>query len=427
MEGAKKTTLIDRYKAMPVSEKYWWKVVALCFLGWIVMYADRTILNPVMGQIGKQFSLSNAQLGIISSVFFLAYAVTQIPFGIIGDKFGRKLVIALGFILFGITTYFSGLAVSFGVFLIFRILTGIGEGAFYGPAYAMATESIPTKKLTLGTAIINSGMAFGTSGGFLLSSKLVLENGEHWSKPFFIMAIPTVIVGILFYVLLKEKVIRPEDQVEKNIEQDLNKEVVVAKGKVSLKSIFTNRNLVVSFILCFCSIYANFVIITWLPQFLRVERGFAGTSVGFISSLVPWASIPGAIMFAYLSDKYKVTKKFIYVLVPLALISVVGIAFVTNKTLLIVVLIAYGLTGKLALDPILVAFVMKNAPKRSLGTTLSAYNFIGMSGSILAPYVTGWIADKMGSMKVGFYLAAVLLLIGLIVFSFAKEKEVQTI
>lgn len=427
MEKTKKTTLSDKYKAMPVSEKYWWKVVALCFLGWIVMYADRTILNPVMGQIGKQFSLSNAQLGIISSVFFLAYAVTQIPFGIMGDKYGRKLVIALGFILFGVTTYFSGLAVSFGVFLLFRVFTGIGEGAFYGPAYAMARESIPTKKLTLGTAIINSGMAFGTSGGFLLSSKIVLENGEHWSKPFFIMALPTALVGILFYFLLKEKVIRPEDQVEKNGEQVLNKEVVVEKGKVSLKSIFTNRNLIVSFVLCFCSIYANFVIITWLPQFLRVERGFAGTSVGFISSLVPWASIPGAILFAYLSDKYKVTKKFIFVLVPLAMISVVGIAFVTNKTLLIVVLIAYGLTGKLALDPILVAFVMKNAPKRSLGTTLSAYNFIGMSGSILAPYVTGWIADKMGSMKVGFYLAAVLLLIGLVVFSFAKEKEVQTI
>ena len=50
------------------------------------------------------------------------------------------------------------------------------RGAYYGPQYAMSTEAIPTKSLTLGTAIINSGMAFGTSGGFLLSSKLVLEN-----------------------------------------------------------------------------------------------------------------------------------------------------------------------------------------------------------------------------------------------------------
>jgi len=156
---------------------------------------------------------------------------------------------------------------------------------------------------------------------------------------------------------------------------------------------------------------------------LQVERGFEGASVGFISSLVPWASIPGALIFARLSDKLKKTKLFVYTLVPLALLSTFGIAFVTNRTLLIVVLIVYGLTGKLALDPILVAFTTRNAPRKALSTTLSAYNFIGMSGSILAPYITGWIADKFGSMRIGFYLAAVLLLVGILVFSLAKEDK----
>lgn len=414
----KKKGLKDRYQAMNVSERYWWKVVAICFLGWVLMYADRTILNPVMGQIGEEFGLSNAQLGLVSSIFFLAYAVTQIPFGMIGDRIGRKVVIAFGFILFGATTYLSGIATAFGVFMLFRVLTGIGQGAYYGPQYALSTEAIPTKSLALGTAIINSGMAFGTSGGYLLSSKLVLENGEHWSKPFMIMAIPTIIVGILFFVFLKERVIRPEDK---------NKKVEVAKDdskdKVSLASIFTNKNLLCAFVLCFCSIYANFVIITWLPQFLQVERGFTGTSVGFISSLVPWASIPGAIIFARLSDKFSMTKKLVFFLVPIACISTFGIAFVENRSLLIMVLIVYGLSGKLALDPILVAFVAKNAPKKALGTVLSSYNFIGMSGSILAPYITGFIADELGSMKVGFYLAAALLLVGMFIFSFVKETK----
>lgn len=419
MENKKRVTISEKYKAMPVSEKYWWKVVALFFLGWVLMYADRTILNPVMGQIAKEFNLTNSQLGLVNSIFFLTYAITQIPFGIVGDKYGRKLVIAIGFILFGITTYLSGIASGFGMFMIYRALTGAGEGAYYGPAYAMATESIPTKKLTLGTAIINSGMAFGTSGGYLLSSKLVLQNGEHWSKPFLIMSIPTIVIGILMFVLLKERVIRPEDQVEGK--EIANK--VKEKQKVSLKSIFSNKNLVCTFILGFFSIYANFVIITWLPNFLQVERGFEGTSVGFIASLVPWASIPGALLFANLSDRFKVTKKFVLFLVPISLLAVFGIAFVTNKTVLIAVLIIYGLTGKLALDPILVTFITKNAPKSSLSTTLSVYNFVGMSGSILAPYITGWIADTLGSMKVGFYLAAVLLLIGMIVFSFTNENK----
>jgi MFS family permease len=411
------------YKAMPVSEKYWWKLVALCFVGWILMYADRTIFNPIMSVVGKEFGLSKASLGLANSIFFLTYAIAQIPFGMLGDKIGRKLVILLGFILFGVMTYFSGLAATFGMFLIIRAFAGIGQGAYYGPQYALSTEAIPIKKLTLGTAIINSGMAFGTSGGFLLSSNLVLKNGEHWSKPFFIMAIPTVIVGILFFFLLKEKVIRPEDQNNEVVKVESSTEI---QEKVSLGSIFKNKRLLAAFVLCFCSIYANFVIITWLPTFLIEERGFAGGSVGFISSLVPWASIPGALFFALRADKTGSTKKLVFILVPIALISTFSIAFVTNRTLLIFFLVLYGLTGKLAMDPIIVAFVAKNAPRRSLGTTFSVYNFIGMSGAILAPYITGFLADNFGSMKIGFYFAAALLVIGLLAFSTVKEtKEVQ--
>ncbi|WP_067139592.1 MFS transporter [Oceanivirga salmonicida] len=405
----------NRYKEMNVSERYWWKVVALCFVGWILMYADRTILGPVMGNIEIEYGLTKTQLGAINSIFFLTYAIMQIPFGILGDRIGRKIVITFGFILFGAGTFLSGIATGVGIFMIYRAITGIGEAAYYGPQYALSAEAIPRKSLTLGTAIINSGMAFGTSGGYLLSSYLVLEKGNHWSLPFFIMSVPTIIVGILF-IFLHEKVAN-KDLESKNVNIEVEEE------KVSGLSVFKNKNLLFAFLLLFCSIYANFVIITWLPLFLQIERGFEGSSVGFIASLVPWASIPGALLFSRLSDKYKKTKIFVFTLIPLALISTFGMAFVTNRTLLIAMLILYGLTGKLALDPILVAYVTKNSPRKVLSTALSAYNFIGMSAAITAPYVTGWIADNFGSMQAGFYLASVLLFIGMVIFAFASEKN----
>ena len=409
-----------KHKPVEVSEKYWWKVVILFTIGWAIMYADRTILNPVQGIIGQQFGINNAQIGLFSSIFFLAYAITQIPGGVIGDKYGRKLIVAIGFIIFGLTTGLSGLAGSFGIFLIFRALTGVGEGFYYGPQYALSTEALPTKYLTLGTAIINSGMALGISGGYLLSSKVVLEDGAHWSKPFFIMAIPTIVVGVLFYLLLHENVIRPEDRNKGN--EPKKEAASQPKEKVSVASIFKNKNLLFIFIMCFCSLYGFFVVTTWLPQFLQVERGYAGTEVGFISSLVPWASIPGALLFSRLSDKFQKSKPFIFILVPLAAISIIAVANIQNHTGLIIALIAYGLFGKLALDPIMVAFVTKHAPSVSLGTALSAYNFIGMSSSIIAPYVTGWLVDIVGSMQISFYISGVLLLIGLLFIAFTKEK-----
>lgn len=402
-----------KHKVEKVSQNYWIRLVAIFFLGWILMYATRTIFNPVMGKVGEQFQLSNADLGMANSIFFLTYAFAQIPFGVLGDKYGRKLVITIGFLGLAIATFLSGLAQTFSMFLWIRAFAGIAQGAYYGPQYAMSSEAIPKDKVTLGNALINSGMAFGTSGGFLLSSSIVLAGGEHWSKPFFIVALPTAIVGVLFYTLLKEKVTYTDLEPVEEAKEDVKE---VAEEKISLKDIFSNKNLVAIFIVCFVSIYANFVIITWLPSFLIQERGFEGGSVGFISSLVPWASIPGALFFASMKDKIGSTKKMMLFLVPLALLSIFLIGNVTSKGLLIAVLVLYGLTGKLALDPILISYVNAYAPKGSLSTTLSAYNFIGMSGSILAPYVTGYLADKLGSMQVGFYLAAVLLGLGLTFF-----------
>jgi len=400
-----------------VSEKYWIKVVVLFTIGWALMYANRNILNPVQPIIAKQFGLSNSQLGLMSSLFFLVYAVLQIPGGILGDKLGRKAVVSFGFVFFGLATAFTGISSAFMMLLIARMFVGFGEGFYYGPQYALSSEAIPKKRLTMGTAIINSGMALGISGGYMLSSKVVLQDGAHWSTPFFIMAVPTIIVGILFYTMLKERVIRPEDR------DNAGEAVSKVHEKLSFSEIIKNKNLVFTFIMCFCSLYGFFVINTWLPQFLQVERGYKGTQVGFISSLVPWASIPGALLFGYLADKFKNTKKLVFTLAPLAAISIIAVAYVQNKTLLIIALICYGLFGKLALDPILVSFTTKQAPKNGLATTLSIYNFVGMSSSILSPYITGAISDAVGSMKVGFFVAGILLLVGLFFMSFVKENS----
>lgn len=104
-------------QAVRVGNSYWIKVVAIFFIGWILMYATRTIFNPIMGVVGEQFGLSNTQLGLANSIFFLTYAIAQIPFGIIGDKIGRKMIITVGFLLLAVATYFSGLATTFVLFL----------------------------------------------------------------------------------------------------------------------------------------------------------------------------------------------------------------------------------------------------------------------------------------------------------------------
>lgn len=393
---------------------YWIKVVAVFFLGWVFMYADRTILNPVMGNLQTEFDLSKADLGLINSVFFFAYAAMQIPSGMLGDKIGKKIILVPGIIMFGVFTGISGLATTFAFFLIARALVGIGEGTYYGPQYALSSEAIPTKYRTLGTAIINSGQAFGTAIGLIAASLITLEWNMSWRTPFYFFLIPTILVGLLIWWVVKE-------EPKKKAAPGTAGEPV---RKVKLSELFKNRNLVITYITVFCSLYGFFMILTWLPFYLQTERGMQGSEIGFISSLVAWASIPGALIISRISDKLGKRKGLALLLIPCAILSIVLTVYVQNYTVLILSLIFYGLTGKLALDPILVSIVADNAPKEGYGTAFSLFNFIGMCSSILAPYITGYLADMTGSMAAGFYLAAVLLGVGFIAMLFASDKKV---
>lgn len=133
-------------------------LIVLFSLGWAFMYADRNILSPVMSIIQTDWGLNKGELGLISTVFFIAYAFMQIPAGFLADRFGRLKVLVIGYILFGIGTILSGFAPSLMIFLLVRIITGLGEGMYYGPQYAISSSTISKKYRGISSALINSGM-----------------------------------------------------------------------------------------------------------------------------------------------------------------------------------------------------------------------------------------------------------------------------
>ncbi|ELO0973443.1 MFS transporter [Raoultella ornithinolytica] len=389
----------------------WWVTIFLFWLGWIFMYADRTVLNPVMGELEKEFGLSGTQLGLMNSVFYFSYALLQVPAGILGDKIGKKKVLIPGFLLFGAFTAVTGWAKSWSTLLFARVVTGAGEGTYYGPQYGLSSEQIPKKYRSLGSAIINSGMAFGIALGLMASSWLVYDQGYSWRTPFFVMSIPTLLTGLAIWLFVKEKKRQPVEAGG------------VAKPKSKFTDLFKNRNLLLVYLMVFCSLFGFFVILTWLPYYLQSERGIAGSETGFITSLVAWISIPGALLFSSLSDRLGKRKPLILVLVPVAILSMLSIIWMPNMTGVIVALCVYGLVGKLALDPVLVALVADSVDENSYSSAFGLFNFIGMSSSILAPVIAGAARDMTGSLASSFYVSAALLVVGLVGMLFLKEKK----
>ncbi|MDA9472921.1 MFS transporter [Enterococcus sp. 5H] len=387
---------------------YWKQIIYILTIGWIVIWIYRTVLTPIYPIISDYFGgASDAQLGNISSFYFLGYVCMQIPSGLLVDKIGKKRILIPGFLLFGVGALIVGLAQSMNVVFIGSILAGLGCGTYYGVAYSLTAEHVPVSKRSLSTAIVNSGTAIGSGLGLISSSFLVGTGRLPWQVLIF------VTVGlILLSILMFSRYIRADQPQQTKIIHTKEE----AKPKLSLKALFKPR-MVSAYILYFSTLYTYYLIDTWLPNFLETEKGFSGTSVGLASSLVFFTAIPGALIFSRLADEIPKKKIQLIILLELLAAAVLFLTVTTtNQTILVIGIMAYGFFGKLAVEPIIISWLGESAPKGSVATMYGVFNFFGMSASVIVPSLTGKISDLTGSKLYAFYLAIGIIGIGTLLF-----------
>lgn len=407
--------------------EYWKKIIILLCSGWVTIWIYRSALAPVYPQINDSLGggISDSALGSISSFYFLGYVIMQIPAGFLVDRIGKKQVLLPGFVLFGIAAFLISQASSIGMIYAGSFLAGIGCGSFYGAAYSLTSQNIPQAKRSFSTAIVNSGSAIGSGFGLILSSLLIVQMKMPWQTMMYISVALIVCMLIAFSLVIRGN----KDDVafieKAKLEAKAKAAPEKVKEDVSFKRLFAPRMLF-TYVLYFATCYAYYMTVTWLPNFLGTERGFKGVAIGFSASLVAFASIPGALLFSRLADKYMNKKiQFIVVLELLAAAMLLITVQATNQVFLLIALILYGFLGKLAVEPIIISWLGENAPKVGVGTTLGVFNFFGMMSSVIAPRLTGSISDMTGSKEMGFYISVILLVVGTVLFLLANLRKTK--
>ncbi len=404
--------------------KNYWKLLVFTFcMGWTIIWIYRSMLSPIyteiQGTIGEQ---SNAAMGLIASCYFFGYTALQIPSGFLVDRFGQKRVLVPGFILFTIGVFSIAFAKSIAPIYFGSVLAGIGCGTYYGSAYSLTSQHVPPEKKGLQTAIVNSGSALGMILGMTGSSYLVKTLGLPWQTMVIVSGCLLIFLVLWFIFAIVEP-----SKVAQVPEADDNKRsntgIKVEASEASKGSIF-RLSLLTCYFLYFTTCYAYYLIVTWLPKFLESERGITGGMIGLIVSMIAVTAVPGALFFARMSDKKRDQKAKIILFLEISAFALIAVSmFAPNTATLSMILLLYGFLGKMAVDPVLISYVSDQADKKSMGTTLGTFNFFGMSSSVVAPALTGYIIDKTGSGVWGFYLGAMLLLLGTIVFYVANNKN----
>lgn len=410
---------------------YWKRIVFTFCMGWTIIWVYRAMLSPIYSEIqGTIGTQSNAAMGFIASCYFFGYTAMQIPSGMLVDKFGQKKILVPGFIIFALGAVSIGFATNLTMIYLGSVLAGVGCGTYYGAAFSLTAEHVPAEKKGIATAIVNSGSALGMILGMTGSSFVVKQLGLPWQTMVFISAALIVFLVGWFIVMIisPSKAVKRPEVTEATVEpkSDVEIEPVEPVADLPKQSLF-RKELLASYLLYFSTCYAYYLIVTWLPSFLEAERGITGSMIGIVTSMISVTAVPGALYFAHMSDKRKGEKAKIITFLEISAFTLIAISmFVPNAYLLSGVLLLYGFLGKLAVDPVLISYVTDKADPRAVASTLGTFNFFGMSSSVIAPALTGYIIDTTGSGEWGFYVGAIILLIGTVVFIISNRDSART-
>jgi SHS family lactate transporter-like MFS transporter len=132
-----------------------------CFLGWALDAFDFFLLTFVLVPVGHEFGRTIPEVAFGITLTLMMRPVGAFVFGLLGDKFGRRIPLMADIIFYSVIELLTAFAPNFTVFLILRALFGIGMGGEWGLGASLAMESLPTATRGLFSGILQQGYAVG--------------------------------------------------------------------------------------------------------------------------------------------------------------------------------------------------------------------------------------------------------------------------
>ena len=376
-------------------------------LGWAIIYADRTCLYPLLVVIAANLELTSVQLGTLSSIYFLFYVFMQIPAGLLGDKYGLKTVLlgmyciaAIGLLGLGI------LGTSYSLLIFFAALHGLGAGAYYPTAYGTVLQVVAPEQRGVSSAIIGVGMALGLMMGLTMSGPVYEALGSY-RAPFIILSIPTLLMLIAFQRTLP------------------NIRGTVPPGWKDYKQVLFDKDLLLINLGTLMALYGFWVLITWGPYFLKVERDFSLGQAGFYTGLTALSAVPAGLLWGKLSDRYG-RKRLALLTLPVGAIALLWLSQAREPLSIVVGLLLFGAFSNSAFSPIMVAWTGDIVAARypgMMGAAVGVYNSVIMLAAILAPTISGMIKDMTGSLSWALVVGSTVMAVGMVFLIFIHQKS----
>jgi MFS family permease len=381
-------------------------VFVLLFLLYMFDYIDRMVVTSMFTSIERDWGITHTQSGLLVSAVYWAIVLLTFPVSILVDRWSRSKTIGIMAIMWSLATALCALTGNFVQLFMARLLIGVGEAGYAPGGSAMISGLYPIDKRARMMGIWNASIPLGSAIGVLLGGIIAVRLG--WKHAFGIVAIPGMIVAILFLFVKDYKTVDLSFF-------DKNRNKVRMEKKDMVKEFITKPSVLFTYFGIAAVVFVTTSMLTWLPTYFEKVNGFAQEKAGQMASSVMLLALIGAPLGGHLTDRWRKTRmnaRLVYPALSTFLSGVVlFIALVMLKgTIQYIVLLVFGILVLSFISG--AAAVTQDVIHPGLRATSYAIAVVvqNLLGASTAPIIMGKIYDTSNIQTALSVLPAVLLL-----------------
>ena len=389
----------------------------LLYVAFLISYVDRSAISLALGQIGKDFDLQAADLGIIISAF-LGYAVMQVPGGWLADRFGAKYLIVVAIAMWSVFTVTTSFAWSLASLIVIRLVFGLTEGAFPAASFKGLAELFDRPDRPKLAALLTSSNYAGSMAAPLIMAPLIIAMG--WRYAFEAIGFAGIAFAVVYIFLVPH--VRP------SAGSGVEPASIGARpptGKAGARELLKDPLLWQLLTVWFGVSCVNKGLDSWMPIYLLQQRGLDLKAVGILTP-IPFllATIATAIGGWVMTRFFPEREKFLLI-VSAALTGIFLFAMYESKTIGALIffqsLVYFFKSFVLAT---VVALPNKILPGDQIGTGLGMINFGGQCAGFVAPMVMGFLVTGTGSFDAAFDFLLAMTILSVVVATMIRNREV---
>jgi len=375
-------------------------VFILLWLLYFFDYIDRMVVVSLFPFLKADWGLTDAQCGAMVSAVYWAIVLFSFPASIVIDRWSRKKSIGIMAVLWCLATAACAFTRNFGQLFAARTAIGIGEAGYAPGGTAIISALYPEKKRAFMVGIWNTSIPLGMAVGIVIGGFIASRWG--WRHAFGIVALPGLIIALLFFFIRDYKTVGLEKSVDRRETVDAGRTATKLSKMDIVRAFAGTPSLLLTYIGFAGMMFTSISMSTFLPTYFQRVQGFPLQKATLLASGIMLTSIIGSPLGGWIADAWMRKKLQARLLVPAISALLTAALFLGGFHLPAGGFIQYGIFLLAGIASIAWASSAIAVTQDVVHPGLRAISYAlcvvtqNLLGSALGPVVTGAFSDRYG-------------------------------